>query len=110
MRMLSRLTSSALLALALIFSVASVAAQSSSDSSMSAKASKAAAAMTEKLDINSATKDQLDALPGIGSTYADKIIGGRPPPNKRGLGTQKNNPPAPVGKIKKQNIAQPHNS
>ncbi|OLE14234.1 MAG: hypothetical protein AUG89_02830 [Acidobacteria bacterium 13_1_20CM_4_56_7] len=105
MRMLSRLTHSALLALALIFGVASVAAQSSSDSSMSAKASKAAAAMTEKLDINSATKDQLDALPGIGSTYADKIIGGRPYRTKRELVTKKIIPQSLYEKIKDQIIA-----
>ena len=32
----------------------------------------------DKLDINSATKDQLKQLPGIGDAYSQKIIDGRP--------------------------------
>ncbi len=55
-----------------------------SDSKMLAPAPKASeskmapAPKAELLDINSATADQLDALPGIGKAYSAKIIAGRP--------------------------------
>ncbi len=106
MRSISNLMFTALLALSLLGGITVTAgAQSSADSSMSAKASKAAAAMADKLDINSATKDQLDALPGIGPVYADKIIAGRPYRTKRDLVTKKIISPSLYEKIKDQIIA-----
>jgi DNA uptake protein ComE-like DNA-binding protein len=43
----------------------------------------------EKIDINSATRDQLMTLKGIGDKTADKIIAGRPYKSKRDLLTKK---------------------
>src|SRR5438445_13103730 len=43
-----------------------------------AESKMAPAPKVELLDINSATADQLDALPGIGKAYSAAIIKGRP--------------------------------
>ncbi len=86
------------LCLTLLLAVTSLPLLAQSSASSGSAASKAAPASktttsatpaSQKLDINSATKDQLDALPGIGSAYAQKIIDGRPYNSKRDLLTRK---------------------
>jgi len=93
-----------------VFALAlAVTAVTGQDDKMMGKSPKKSAPATKKavelLDINSCTKEQLVALPGVGEAYAEAIIKGRPYRAKNELLTKKIVPSANYKKFQAKVIA-----
>ena len=94
-----------LFAVALLATVAAAQNHAAKSAKPAKTDSAMAAPAADLLDINSATKEQLDALPGIGAAYSQKIIDGRPYAKKTDLTRKKVIPAATYAKIKDKIIA-----
>ena len=103
--MLRFFRSPAILALALLLSAPVISTAQAPKTTRTTATAKSSTATGDKLDINTATADQLKAIPGIGDAYAKRIIDGRPYTAKNQLTSRGILPVAVYNKIKDQIIA-----
>jgi DNA uptake protein ComE-like DNA-binding protein len=97
-----RILSALLLALCLVVVTPAQTSKKSDAKKTTATESKKAG---DLVDLNSASIDQLKALPGIGDAYSKKIVENRPYSNKTQLLSRKVVPQATYNKIKDLVIA-----
>jgi DNA uptake protein ComE-like DNA-binding protein len=95
----------ALAAVLVFFGVTAVVSQPRAYAGTPGGAHAAAAPADDLVDLNTATVDQLKALPGIGDAYAQKIVDGRPYAKKTDLTRKKIIPMATYKKIEDKVIA-----
>jgi len=94
------------LVLLLPFALAQTGAkQSPAAGQQSSSSTKSSATASSKIDINSATKNELQTLPGVGDATAQKIIDHRPYKAKNELLNKKIVPKTTYDKIKEQIVA-----
>ena len=95
----------AVVALSVAVTAQTKSSKGSTKSAKTAASPAAKPASSDLIDINSATAEQLDALPGIGKAYAAKIIKNRPYRGKNELKDKKIIPGPTYEKIKDLIIA-----